>query len=421
VQTPRVSDVAAAPATYLSVLRDREFRAIFISDGLSVVGDQVARIAVALLVYDRTGSALAASATYACSYLAWLIGGPALSALADRLPRRRVIVTCDVARAVLILTLVVPGLPLWVVFGVLILVGLLAPPFDAARSALMADVLEGDRYVVGNALIGAMGQAGQVGGFVAGGALVALLGTQGALVIDAATFAVSAVLFAVMVRDRPVRAPVRTSTSLGTEIAAGLRLVAEQRELRTLLGWGVLIAAITIAPEGLAVAVAADLGGGSMAAGILTASVPAGFVLGCWFVLRLPIERRRATFPWLVLLSVASLSLSPWLETVWEVAVVWTLAGFGTSLQLVANSAFVQAVPQHLRGRAFGVAGTALMAVQGIVLLAAGGVAELLGARAAVAVFALGGLVVMTAALTAGASHRPLAQAGLRAGRWSER
>jgi MFS family permease len=404
-----VSDVRAAQATYRSVLRDREFRAVFVSDGLSVVGDQVARIAVALLVFDRTGSVLAASATYACSYLAWLLGGPVLSTLADRLPRRRVIVACDIARAVLVLSLVVPGLPLWVIFGVLLLVGLLAPPFDAARSALMADVLEGDRYVVGNALIGTVGQAGQVGGFVAGGALVALLGVQGALIVDAATFVVSALLFVLMVRDRPVLAPPDTSASFGSELAAGVRVVRASPDLRRLLGWGVLVAAMTIAPEGMAVAVAHDLGGGSVAAGMLTATVPAGFVLGCWLVLRLPIHRRQQSFPWLVLLSAAALAVSPWLDSIWQLVLLWTVAGVGTSLQLVANAAFVQAVPQHLRGRAFGVAGTVLMAVQGVVLLAAGALAEATGARAAVAVFAVSGLAVMAAALAVG-RKRVLAQ-----------
>lgn len=389
-----MTQIEPASASYRSVLADREFRAVLVSDALSVVGDQVARLAVALLVFERTGSALAASATFACSYLAWLFGGPVLSALADRLPRRRVIVTSDIARSGLVALLVVPGLPLWSLFAVLVLVGLLAPPFDAARSALMADVLEGDRYVAGNALLGAVGQAGQVGGFVLGGGLVALLGVRGALLVDAITFAVSAALFVVMVRDRPVTAPT-VRGSLAAELAAGLRLVSTSRRLRSLLGWGLLVAVMTIAPEGLAVAVADDLGGGSLAAGVLTAAVPAGFVLGCWLVLRLPVQRRPQTFPWLVVLSSVALAVTPLLQELWQVAAAWALAGVGTSLQLVANSAFVQAVPPHLRGRAFGIAGTVLMAAQGAALLGAGALAEVLGPQGAVAALGIAGLACM--------------------------
>ncbi len=407
VHTAPVTTVEPWGAGYREVLRDREYRAIFLADGLSVVGDQVTRLAVALLVFDRTGSALAAAATYACSFLSWLVGGPVLSALADRLPRRRLMISCDAARALLVLLLVVPGLPLAVIFGVLVSVGLLAPPFDAARSALLADVLEGDRYVVGNALSGAVGQAGQVVGFVMGGALVALIGTQGALLVDASTFVLSAVLLGTGVRERPVAGGGRTA-GLQSELSAGLRLVLGTSQLRILLGWGVLIAAMTIAPEGLAVTVADGMGGGAAAAGVLTAAVPAGFLLGSWLVLRLPPSRRRTLFPWLTLLSGVALATTPWLDSLSLVAAAWTLAGIGTALQLIANAAFVQAVPAHVRGRAFGVAGTVLMATQGLVLLVGGALADRIGAQTTVAVLAVGGLGVL--ALCAAGARFPLTQ-----------
>jgi hypothetical protein len=388
-------------ARYRDVLADPEYRAVFLADGLSVLGDQVTRLAVALLVFERTGSALAAAATYACSFLSWLLGGPVLSALADRLPRRRLMVACDLARACLVLLLITPGMPLWLVFAVLLMIGLLAPPFDSARSALLADILEGDRYVVGNALSGAVGQAGQVAGFVLGGALVALLGTQGALVVDSCTFLLSAALLSALVRDRP--APARDAVpDLRSELSAGARLVFGSRTLRGLLGWGVLIAAMTIAPEGLAVTVAHELGGGAVAAGLLTASVPAGFLLGSYLVLRLPPARRPVLFPWLTALSGLALMTTPLLDQVWLVVAVWTLAGVGTALQLIANAAFVQAVPAHLRGRAFGVAGTALMAVQGLVLLLAGALADRIGSQTAVALLGFCGLCLLgVARLTA--------------------
>jgi MFS family permease len=392
-----VSRPAPAAPGYREVLRDREYRAVFLADGLSVVGDQITRLAVALLVFERTGSALLASATYACSYLSWLLGGPVLSALADRLPRRRLMITCDVARGLLVLLLVIPGHPLWVLFAVLVLVGLLAPPSDAGRSALLADILEGERYIVGNAMLNAVGQAGQVAGFVVGGALVSLIGTSGALLVDACTFGVSALVLSVAVRERPVAA-VQAAQSLRHELAAGLALVWRTPLLRRLLAWAGLVAAMTIAPEGLAVTVAHELDGGPAAAGVLTASVPAGFLLGCWGVLRLPAAGRTRLFPYLVALSGLALMASPLIHSVWLMASAWFLAGIGTSLQLVANSAFVQAVPRHLRGRAFGVAGTLLMAVQGAVLLGAGALADRVGPSHSIALVALGGLVALALA-----------------------
>jgi hypothetical protein len=382
--------------TYREVLGVREFRGLLISDGLSTLGDQIARIAVALLVLERSGSAFLASATYAASYLTWLVGGPLLSALPDRYPRRRVMVICDLVRMVLIACLAVPGLPLWVVFTVLILVGLLSPPSDAARSALLADVLTGERYVVANALSNAVGQAGQVGGFVAGGALVGLIGVEGALLADAGTFLVSALLLLTMVKEHRV---VREAGSMpGTalsEALAGARLVWRSRRLRTLLLWGLLSAGSVIAAEGLAVAISDQQGGGPLAAGILTASVPAGFLIGSWLLLRVPSSRREQLFPALVAITCVPLLATPFLDSLVLISLLWVLSGCGNALQLVANSSFVQAVPVHLRGRAFGVAGTLLMVLQGVVLLGAGALAEVTEPRVPIAALALFSLLLV--------------------------
>lgn len=372
----------------------REFRALLISDGMSTLGDQVARIAVALLVLERSGSPFAASATYACSYLTWLVGGPLLSALPDRYPRRRIMVLCDVARMALVAALAVPGLSLWVVFALLIVVGLLSPPAEAARSALLADVLEGERYVVANALSNAVGQAGQVGGFITGGALVALVGVEVALLLDAATFALSGLLLLIFVRERVLEVSGTPGSALH-EAAAGLRLVMGSRRLRGLLGWGLLSAASVIAAEGLAVTISEERGGGPLAAGILTAAVPAGFLIGSWALLRLPTHRRESLFPYLIALGCVPLLVTPFVDNLLALVALWVLAGCGNCLQIVANSAYVQAVPPHLRGRAFGVAGTLLMVLQGVVLLSAGALAEVTDPRVPIAVVAAACLLVM--------------------------
>ena len=380
--------------TYREVLAVREFRGLLLSDGLSTLGDQIARIAVALLVLERSGSAFAASATYATSYLTWLLGGPLLSALPDRYPRRRVIVACDLARMALVASLAVPGLSLWVVFGVLIAVGLLSPPAEAARSALLADVLEGEPYVVANALSNAVGQAGQVGGFVLGGALVGLIGVEGALLADAATFAASALLLVVLVEEHVV---LRTDAGAAmlSEAVAGARLVWRSPRLRRLLAWGLLSAGSVIAAEGLAVAITQEQGGGPLAAGILTAAVPAGFLIGSWALLRVPSVRREGLFPALVALTCLPLLATPFVDSLVLITALWVLAGCGNALQLVANSSFVQAVPPHLRGRAFGIAATLLMVLQGVVLLGAGALAEVTEPRVPIAVLALLSLLVV--------------------------
>ena len=80
---------------------------------LSVAGDQLARVAITLLVFQRTGSALLAAITFAASIVPTFVGGVTLSGLADRLPRRQVMIACDLARVVLVAVMAIPGMPVF--------------------------------------------------------------------------------------------------------------------------------------------------------------------------------------------------------------------------------------------------------------------------------------------------------------------
>ncbi len=385
--------------TYRQVLAVREFRAIAVSQGLSILGDQVARIAVALLVYARSHSALATAATYACSYLPGLLGGPLLSALADRYRRRTIMAVCDVARTILVLLLVLPHVPLLAVFLVLVLVELMAPPFNAARAGTLPDVLPGEQYVVGNAVLNVVFQGAQVLGFVAGGLLVATVSTRGALAVDAATFAVSTLTVLLGVHARPAAQDAASRGSLLADTAAGVRAVRSEPLLVRLLVLAVLGVAAGIAPEGLAVPVASALHHGEIAAGVLTACVPAGFLLGSIAVLRVPAERRVRLLPRLVALSCVPLLLTPLVHSLPVVVLLWLLAGTGTAVQLIASAAYVQACPAEIRSRAYGLAGTVLVGVQGLALLVSGALSEALGAAGAVAGLALVVLLLLPLAV----------------------
>src|SRR5215213_8729994 len=201
---------ATADATPRTRFRDvfavREFRPLFGTFLLSTAGDELSRLALTVLVYQRTSSSLLSALTFAIGHLPWLLGGPFLSAFADRLPRHRVLISADVVRCILLLGMAIPGTPLVVLLALLFLVSLCAPPFESARSALMADVLEGDRYALASSLSNITLQLAQVVGFLAGGALVAVLNPSAALLIDAATFGISAVWLSLGLNRRPAPA-----------------------------------------------------------------------------------------------------------------------------------------------------------------------------------------------------------------------
>jgi MFS family permease len=401
------------PATYGQVFAVGEFRPLFGSYLLSTVGDELARVALTVLVFQRTDSALLAALTFAISYLPWLVGGPVLSALADRLPRHRVLIGSDVARAVLVAVMAVPGTPLPVLLALLLLVSLCSPPFEAARSALLADVLEGDRYAVASSLSGITSQAAQLIGFGLGGLLLVQFSPSAALLLNAATFAVSAVWLTAGLQRRP--APAREDAGVGTgslwqDTVGGLRLVAGAPRLRAIVGLLWVAALFINAPEGIATPWTLQLQDAIGATGLLLGAGPAGTAVGGVLVGRFcsPALRDRLLTP-LVLLSLAGVLLAGLVPLVLDrgttsfvvVLVLLFVAGLGGACSIPLNVAFVQAVPSAYRGRAFGVASAGLYGAQGLGAVLAGVGADLLPPGTVVALAGAIGLAAVVGPLLA--------------------
>jgi len=379
------SEQIARGATFAEVFRVSEFRVFWLAQALSVAGDRLALVALTVLVFDRTHSPLLTAAAYAAGFLPWLVGGVLFGAVADRWPRREVMVGCDLARAVLVAVMVLPGVPLPALVGLLAVVTSLAPPFEAARSSLLPDILDGDRYPVGLAVVQTTFRSAMVLGYAAGGIAVAVIGSRSALALDAATFAASAALVRWGIRARPAAAR-RTARSLGAEIAAGVRLVVTDRALRTLMLLGWLVAFYAV-PEAVAAPYASELGGGAAAIGLILAASAFGYVLAAPVFMRLvaPPQRLRTMGP-LAVATCAVLTLCLARPPLAVVLVILAVSGACGVYQIAANAAFMTRVPAAQRGQAFGLAMSGIVAGQGIAFVLAGAAAQVISPPVVVAI-----------------------------------
>ena len=402
-------------------LRVPEFRALWAAEIVSVGGDQLARVGLSVLVFGRTGSAAWAAATYALTFLPALVGGVLLGRLADRHPRRRVMLVCDLLRAVLVALMVVPGAPLPVLCALLVAVVLLAPLHTAAQGALLPEVVPGRVFEAALAVRHVTGQAAQVAGFAVGGLLVATLSPAAALALDAASFVVSALVVRLGVAERPVpdAAAATAPVPWWVDARTGLRTVLgdDRRRLLVCAAW---LVGCFVLPEGLAVPYAGQLGLDTAAAGLLMAADPAGSVVGAWLFTRFVPERvrRRAIGP-LAVAAALPLGICGTAPGFGATLVLWGVSGACATACLVqAQAEFVRVTPADLRGRAIGVAAAGLVGAQGVAMLLGGVVAEVWGARAAVA---LCGAFGMALALVVTRAHlrmpltdtAPVARAGV--------
>lgn len=406
--------------TFASVVRIPEFRAIWLADGQSITGDQVARVSLAILVFERTSSTALTALVYALTYLPAIVGGAVLAGIADRFPRRTVMICCDLARAALYgAAAAIPDLPLGALSVLVIAAVLTTAPFSAAESATMPAILPGEHYVVGSGLRVTTGQLAQLIGFAGGGILVSAIGPRWGLGIDAMTFVISALLITRYVKHRPVPPPNRSARPgpYWRRMLDGAHAVFADDRLRSLmlLAW---LAAFYVVPEGLAPSYVAAIGGATSAVGILMAADPTGSAIGASLFVRLvPSELRARLIGPLALLSGVPLLLFVFEPSVVVSVVLLVVAGVCSAFQVQASTTFMRLVPDDHRGQAFGLAQSGLIAVQGIGIAAFGLIGDYIGAPRAIGLSGLIG-IALAAVLSVGwararrrAAHLPAEQA----------
>ena len=206
-------------------LQRRDFRLLFSGQVISAIGDQIFPIAVTVQVLDHSGSVsdlgLVLAARFASLVLFALLGG----VWADRLPKVRVLIGADLTRlvAVLGLAVVVGGhTDVGELAALVFFVGAGEAFFRPAYGALLPQVLPAEELAAGNALSGSTFHFASIIGPGLAGILVATVGPRGALLVDAASFAVS---LATLLR---VAEPPRTAAPrrrLHQEIGEGLGAV----------------------------------------------------------------------------------------------------------------------------------------------------------------------------------------------------
>jgi len=355
------------PATFGEVFASGEYRAIYAAAALSWAGDFMAKAAVTALVFRQSHSVTMSAAAFAISFLPWVVGGPVLAALAERYPHRAVMISCDLARAVLIALVALPRLPIWGMLLLLFSAALLNPPFEASRSALLPRILEGDRYVVGLATQQSTGQAAQVVGYLSGAALAAI-SPRFALLLDAATFLFSALLVGLWVHSRSALLDRTQRTHLFKETAQGFRVVFGTPVLRAIAVTVLVAHLFSAPPEGLAAAWATtrDPADRGLAQGLIMMGVPFGYFAGGLAINRLvpPDARRRLIRPFAVLIPVTLVPalFNPPAVVVAGMAVLCGVCVAG--LVPASNGLFVQALPRQYRARAFGVMQSGLQITQ---------------------------------------------------------
>ena len=220
-----------------SLFAHRDFRLLLLGQTTSQFGAQVSGVAIPLLaVLTLDASPFELGLVTASSTLAFAVIGLPAGVWLDRWRRRPILVASDLIRAVLLATIPVAAL-----YGVLtithlvvvsLLTGFARVFFDVGYQSYIPSVVGKDRVLAGNSSMETIRASGQVVGPGLGGWLVALIGAANVVVIQAVTFAVSAVSLMAIRTPEPV-IPLRANQpGLRAQIMEGLAFVGRNRILR---------------------------------------------------------------------------------------------------------------------------------------------------------------------------------------------
>jgi hypothetical protein len=235
----------------------------------------------------------------------------------------------------------------------------------------------------------------QIVGLAVGGGLLAAVGPFRALLITAGLSLASALVVRLGMRERPARAVTGRGT-VRTTLRVNRALLADRR-IRGLLLAGWLPPMLSIGAEAVYVPYLTGEGSAT-AAGLVLAAAAAGMGVGDFVVGRFapPRGRERLAFPLALVLGVPLLGFAA-RPGVAGAAVLAALAAAGLAYNLGLQRRFLEAVPEHARGQAFGLQASGIMTAQALGAAAVGGLAELVPAHVAIALAGCGAIATALA------------------------
>jgi MFS family permease len=340
-----------------ALLADRDARLLLIGQSLSLFGDRAMYLALSVWVKTLTGSNAAAGLVFFVLAAPGLVA-PAFGLLVDRVRKRPLMIATDVSIGLVLLSLLLvhDRADVWIIYAVTFLYGVSGYLFSSARSALLTQLLPAERLADANAAIQTASEGSRLIAPLVGAALFAAFGGAAVALLDAATFAASAIcLAAVSLREARPRPP---EHHILVQVAAGARHIAASAGLRRIVGAvAVALLVIGFAETVIFAVLQSGLHRPPAFLGVLSAAQGVGAIVGA--VTAAPALRRigdgRAVGIGVLLFAAGdSLFLIP--ATI-PVVAGFVVAGVGISWAVVAFGTAVQTrTPAELQGRVYSAA-----------------------------------------------------------------
>src|SRR4051812_24467918 len=388
----------------LDTLRgERRARAFLLTYAQSALGNGMAIVALVVIAYDRKPSPWSLTLVLLAYDLPPGFLSPFLGALVDRLPRRWCVIAADIVRAGAFAGMAVVG-SIEATTAFALLAGAATALYSPAALASLPSLVSGDRLPAVTSLYGGITDAGKTIGPAPAAVAFPLVGADGVMMLNAATFALSALILTTIPFGASVRGErLAEGPSFVDEVKEGLRGTTSVPIARVVVitSTGVILFASMLNVAELPLT--HELGGGASAFAVLLTLQGVGVVIGSLSGARGgglgEYKGRYVAGALAVTVGMAAMAVLPWLVAA---GVGFAVFGLGNGLQVVHERLiFQRAIPQRLMGRAFALLDALGAWAFAIAYLIGGATVSLLGNRGAIGVAAGGALAITLYALVA--------------------
>ena len=377
-----------------SLLRNKPFVALCAARAVSATGDQIAAVALVLLI-AKSHPATAVGGLLLAETMPMLLSTHA-GVIADRFERRRLMIGCQLGQAAIFAIVTVWLPPYAALLALLVLASLLGTLLRSTTQVAVQATVPDDQLQAANALLGVALWGSMVLGPAIGGALSGLAGPRVALAVDTVTFVVSAATLLIL----PLLPRIPAEESDSGSAAAALRYAAADPILRSLiLSMTMLVAFAGVDNVALVFLVRDTLGGGPAAYGAAMAVFGVGMVTGSALVIRYSRWRAERILVGSFALTAGNatiLALAPSLAAVYPAQLI---GGMGNGMDVAAQTTLVQRrTPASMLGRMAGALNSGVAVGFLVAYLGGGALVDLTSPRVAFLVAAVGSLLAIAVA-----------------------
>jgi len=369
--------MALKTTSYRALGTQRQYLKLIAANVVNRFGDSLDAIAYSWIMYQVTGSASLMALIMAINYIPTIVLQPIAGVFVDRISKQRAMVLCDIGRGLVVLA---TGLlfykdlltPLGIA-GFTVLNSTLEALRVPAGLAIVPSLLDKDKYTLGLALNSTLSRVCEVVGLASAGSIIALVGSHGALVIDAVTFGLSAFIISLIKVKEVMKEKLaeKRVQVMWQDLTAGFRYVFHEKLLLAIIILGMFMNFSMVPLNVLGTAyVVDDLNAGPQLLSFIQLALVCGMALGAFITPKLERFSQRLLFAasgFLVSAVVLGLSLIPALPQTLsrQVLLLGALAVMGIAIgiqNVIFGAAFMRHVDRDFLGRVGGVTNAVLVA-----------------------------------------------------------